>query len=64
MQNGQPAWWDTDLGKQIQAIAAQLDAVNAQYSVPGDDASEDDLRGWIKAKESWLKQRATAGARR
>jgi hypothetical protein len=52
-----PSWWDLPLGKEISQLVDQLDEAKLRYSLPGDDASEADLQGWISSKAGLLKQR-------
>lgn len=52
-----PAWWDTDLGRAISSLVDQLDAAGLRYSLPADEATQEDLEGWIAAKKGLLKQR-------
>lgn len=53
--NGQPTWWDTEAGKDAQAVIGELDAVGAKYSPPGNDATQEQIRDWTTARRSWLK---------
>lgn len=52
-----PRWAATPLGRQVSALADALLSAEKTFSLPGDDADEAELQGWISSKRAVLGQR-------
>lgn len=56
-----PAWRDSPLGKKVSEVVDELtEAGVTRFTLPGDEASEEEIESWIAAKRGFLKQRQGA----
>lgn len=53
-----PRWASTPLGRQVSALADALTDAGKRFSLPDDDASDAELKGWLASKKTILGQRA------
>lgn len=52
-----PRWAGSALGRQVSALVDALNAAGKRFSLPDDDASPEELKGWLASKKTVLGQR-------
>lgn len=51
-----PRWTSSPLGRQVSALVDALTDAGKKFSLPADDASDADLKGWLASKRGLLQQ--------